>query len=262
MNTDKEYADMQAYVTGQLPPRRRRGFEERMNSDPTFRKKVEEHQELIDGLRQLGSEYQIRKRMDEVMAEQEKGVSADQTDEQPRAEPPIKVIPLGSPGRWQWAMAASVAAIFFIGGYYFLNRSHFENQSVYGDWYRSEMPVKAATPTDCPANLDAITQLYYRKQYRETLSALQNADSSAPCVQYYEGITYLALDESNTAIPLLQKATRSPDDLLRARAEWYLALTYLRADWRSDAQALLTTIAGKPDHPFQDQSRQVLNRLR
>ena len=124
------------------------------------------------------------------------------------------------------------------------------------------MPVKAASQADCPATLDAITQLYYRKQYRETLLTLQKTDSSAACVQYYQGITYLALDESGTAILLLQKATRSADDLLRTHAEWYLALAYLRADRRSDAQVLLTTIAGKPEHPFQDQSRQVLDRLR
>lgn len=253
MNTDKEYADMQAYVTGQLPPRRRRVFEERMNSDPDFRKKVEGHQELIDGLLQLGNEYRIRKKLEEMQAVQ---------PPPPNPEPLPQDLPISSLAPWRWVAAASVAVVLLMGGYYLLNLSHFQNQSVYSDWYRAEMPVKAATPTDCPAEIESITQLYYQKQYRETLSALQNVDSSATCVQYYRGMTYLALDKSSTAIPLLQKTVRSSDSLLRERAEWYLALAYLRADRRADAQTILMAIAGKPTHPFQDQSWRVVEQLR
>lgn len=59
--TPKEYADATAYVTRQLPPRRRRAFEQIVEADPRLRAFVERHQQLLDLLAVLGSRYQIRK---------------------------------------------------------------------------------------------------------------------------------------------------------------------------------------------------------
>jgi len=72
-----------------------------------------------------------------------------------------------------------------------------------------------------------------------------DSNRTAFYADYYAGISYLEQERNADAIGKLESAvTKSTDESFRLKAEWYLALAYLRSGDITKVNELLTKISG------------------
>src|SRR5687768_16639225 len=63
------YSQLDAFVKGTLSAEDRLSLEQRMQSDPVFRKQVEDHTRLIDGLKLYGRRQSMLNKLNEIPLE-------------------------------------------------------------------------------------------------------------------------------------------------------------------------------------------------
>jgi tetratricopeptide (TPR) repeat protein len=117
--------------------------------------------------------------------------------------------------------------------------------------------AEAFVPDDAPKNpnelLDDAFFYYASAQYKNAINAIDSAGSKAATrgnnaftpltnfyAQYYKGLSMMLLNNTAGAIPVLQQAAlQSPEAALKAKAQWYLALAYLKQEKIADAVSTL-----------------------
>jgi len=124
--------------------------------------------------------------------------------------------------------------------------------------------AQAFQPDDVPEDqggiLDDAFVYYQLRQYKNTIKAIDNADSKAPTrgnnfaapftdfyKLYYKALSLMSLNNATDAIPLLQQALQQkiPGDL-KSKTQWYLALAYLKLYKIADASATLQSVISNP----------------
>lgn len=109
-----------------------------------------------------------------------------------------------------------------------------------------------SVPADVAGPLRKALEPYKENDYNSALIALQKSktlakrgpDESDPratfYIDYYQAQSYMALDKIDKAVPMLKSAIKSvPDNLLKNKARWYLALAYLKLGELNNTEALL-----------------------
>ena len=113
-------------------------------------------------------------------------------------------------------------------------------------------------PDTLPANreepLKAGFELYEREQYKQAADALEDAGLELSVrgeetdrklarsyAAYYQALSCMTIGEDAQAISLLKGIT-APTDLLQAKADWYLALCYVRKNRIQEAMLLLRKV--------------------
>jgi hypothetical protein len=61
---------------------------------------------------------------------------------------------------------------------------------------------------------------------------------------------------------LLQSALATPSLVLRQKAEWILALAYVKNSQNEKALSILTRVSTSKAHPYQKLAQQVLQKIR
>lgn len=224
MIQDKDTRDMQAYVRGLLTSIRREKFEARLQDDLAFKAKFEEMLPIIEVFDEMHLEGQISTRVlkDDFISREN-----DIPNDNIKRLPFLRIV--------QFAAAASV--MILIGIYW---HDTTIDSRAYNSQYQAITGISAGSTNDeCP-NQDLLN-LYFDKKYQLLLDSLSKK-SQLPCVEFYKGMCYLGLEDASKAIPLISMGLRSEDLDIKQKAEWYLALAYLKNREGDRAKAQLRKI--------------------
>lgn len=241
------FYELEAYTERRMPLSERAAFDQRLRSDA----------DLQTALR----EYQLfRHSLDAIALKQQLNNLHDRLDQQGKLGPSPLVF---TPGRWSyptWMMAAaSVVLVLIASVLYVMYQQPTLSEQTFMAFYHPEPTARGSD--DCGPALTPGLQAYRATDYTGALRTFTRLPADQPCVHYYRGITQLAMGESDEAILNLKTARQTATGLIRQKADWYLALAYLRANQPDAARPLLDTLANAPGHPFSMVAQQAMNRM-
>ncbi len=266
--SEEQYELIEAYLTDELSEADRRSLEADMQTDAELRTEVERQRELRLGLRALGIQAALERVRAQYNATQRTGDSNVQSNAKPLLTPTSAVVrPLAN---WRyWAAAASVV----LGvGYFTYQQSGdrpadlaYADTSVPGqaDQLTKEFPTGTLPPASRQQLLDALAN-YKAGRYDAVIKRLNTLPADRQTIHYknyFLGLSHLANQQPTVAIPLLQKALAAPSPLLRQKAEWFLALAYVKNNQTEKALPTLKRISTDKAHPFQSLAQRVLQKI-
>lgn len=132
-------------------------------------------------------------------------------------------------------------------------------------------------PEDKPATLEDAFVHYESGDYKGAIAAIngnadlvfrddddQDKDKTTFYAHYYIAQSYLADNNPAKAIPALEKAiAESPDEVLKTKTQWYLALAYLKTGSLKRSEKLLRQIAkGNQEAGYKSKAGLLLKKLR
>jgi hypothetical protein len=132
-----------------------------------------------------------------------------------------------------------------------------------------------ATPENTEGNLEDAFTYYKNRDYTRAAAEFTNVDLNegtrdlepdtkltAFYADYYGGISYLAQGVTGKAINHLKKAAaKSFSNLYRNKAEWYLALAYLKTGDTKHSKELLIKISADKSAAYKSKSEKLLDEL-
>lgn len=257
--TEEQYELLEAYLQNELSPTDQVSFEKDIEADPELRAEVNRQREIRLGLRALGIQQALHR------AQMQYHDSLAVT--QPEADQQTVVRPLST---WRyWAAAASFVLISGIGYYAYQQTDSRQADLAYTETFRADdellkrFPSATVSPQTRKTFLDAIT--HYRsgnyERVVEQLRTLPADKQTIPYKNYLLGLSYLASKQSAEAIPFLIRAQKTSLPELHRKAEWFLALAYVKNNQKERALPILKRISTEPAHPFQSLAQRVLLKI-
>ena len=132
-------------------------------------------------------------------------------------------------------------------------------------------------PENTAGPLEDALAYYEKGDYKNTVASIETADLNTELrgqemdakhiifyAHYYKALSYLEETNAVKAIPELNNAIKeSPDSVLQIKAQWYLALAYLKSnDIEKSKELLLKIVSVKHENTFQLQALNLLSDLK
>ena len=246
--TFDRFDQFEAYTDNVLPADQRQLLEQQLSDDANLRAELNEYQ-------------MFRHSIEAVTLKQQLERLHVRLDRQGTLDNRPQPVPSAPPRRFRLVRIGAVLLLLAGFGLYWMTRSTSAEQTFVA-FYQPE-PV-ARGLADCGPELTPGLQAYRAEAYRQALVDFGRLPAHQPCVLYYWGLSHLAVGDAQQAIIELEQAVASqpePADLTRQKADWYLALAYLKANRIDQARNQLQSISNQPSHPFQNIARKALDKL-
>ncbi|WP_338874418.1 hypothetical protein WBJ53_02250 [Spirosoma sp. SC4-14] len=259
--SEEQYELIEAYLTGELSEKDKAAFENDMKTDAKLAGEVSRQRELRLGLRALGIERVLKR----AQADYKASVASDMSgvDNQVILRPLLN---------WRyWAVAASVAVLLSIGYYSYQVRADREAELAYneaftpesGDEFLKGFPSGNRSKTARKQLLDALAS-YKAGKYDQVIEKLITMPVDKQTIYYKNyllGLSYLANNQALESISLLKMAMQAPDAKLQQKAEWILALAYVKSNENELAEPILSKISNDEANPFRSLAQKVLKKI-
>lgn len=263
---------IELYLEGKLQGDALATFTREMETNPSLKAEVADYKEIISGIKLSGEKDFIA-----LVAQWEKDIRAtenanvqktitdtpdnqsNKSKEEPKKEGVKKPF---HPMRWAmgFAAAACIAVILFVGNYLFLGKD--STAELFNENFE---PYNAVMQTRGDGNeLEQAMAKYTAKDYQAAIVLYENILKNSPdssVVNFYAGLSYLALNNPQNADNQLQKVVKSENELFAEKAEWYMALSALKQDNKSLAKERLEAIRQKEGHEFRVKAENLLKEL-
>ena len=241
MTTDEFDIDkLRDYLLGKLGDEELIAFQTRMENEPEFKKEAIIHTAILAGIEQH-FDHALKQRL--------------QHEER---KPWLSI----KKALWL-AIAASVTITLVVAFLFLFDRPGGPDlfQQYYKPYYNviSHYRRGDETKTD---TYDVAFQFYERKEYQEAIQNLGDLLKDHPNdqnLQFYLGLSYLAIGKSNSASLHLKKIAQS-DHKLAEPAAWYLGLSYLQADDQQNATVIFSEIV-KNNSSYRQRAQEILEKL-
>jgi len=251
-NLEKE---IEAYLTGEMTSEEQQLFEKKVAANPDIRKELELYQEMhtiFDDtnweLTDMSSQHSKLKEH-ETFLKSQKGKSIatsirNAEDNYFQERPKNRV-------RQLIVYAGSIAAIFIIGVFVFLQlHKNIDAKSLYAK-HKNWQELPSLTLRDLRTDLAEAEKLFKQQKYQEAFiifSKYQTENDSIlnPQVLLYIGVTQLELHKNEKAIESFETLLHS-NTLDASKADWYLALTYLKLEEIGQAKKHLEQLVKTPN---------------
>jgi hypothetical protein len=263
MLSQDQFELIEAYLNQQLSPTDKQSFEQELTDDVSLRRHVATYRTLRQGLTELAIEQRVKQAHQRYKARPD--------IEQVTIDTPVRpLVPIRTQPTWvRWAAAASVLLTISVGIYWyqrtqqpaFLSYADSSLQQT-DDQLTKSLPASLTAP-DRQQLLSAI-RAYKVGQYGAVIDQLRipAADrNSEPYRRYFLGLSYLANKQSAEAIRPLQDAVSTATGTLRQKADWFLALAYLKNDQPSLAKPILERVRADTEHPYRQLAVDLMGRL-
>ena len=234
------------YIEDKLNIDEKEIFERQLIEDPLLKEEVQQYKTVIGGIRSV----ERLKMLNEIKV-------ADA--EMPRALKTVSLFDFSNSRKesFYW-IAASIIMVLCIGGYWFINQEK-KSDELFTQYFT---PDKSKLKRLSPEASDN----YQKGNYAAAIKALNNLQSSFDDTTeatnlFYKGNSYLALKEPDKAIECFKKVIESPNGVYKKESEWYLALSYVKAKKFNKARPILKRISENNDHPYQQDAKDVLDKM-
>lgn len=259
--TEEQFELIEAYLKNELSALDRASFEQDLAADAELRAEVNHQRDFRLGLRALGIQRALEQ------ASSQYNASAGTTTRV--LESTTVVRPLSM---WRyWAAAASVAVMLGVGYYAYQQTAGRQADIAYaesapsdtdGEWLRS-FPSRTVS-TQTRTQLLGAFRNYKAGKYDDVIQQLKTLPADKKTVYYKNyllGLSHLANKQPTVAIPLLRQAQTAPVLQIRQKAEWFLALAYVKNDQKERALPILKRISTDKAHPFHTLAQRVLRKI-
>lgn len=246
MTDNTELAELiDNYLAGNLNQKEKTAFETRLSNEAGLTEQVVLHQKAVAGIKAASR----AKLLAAIQAE-------DATMDVYQA--PTNIVSLNRNTRYRIYWVAAAVVLLLIPLFLFLERDR-SSEKLFSQYF---------APYDVPATGDssassAALQHYEKENYALALplwEKMLGKNPSDAAAQFYTGNSQLALNHTQDAIASFEAVIEQAPNQYVEEAEWYLALSYLKANRTGKARQSLKKIAASP-HPYQQQARQVLGKL-
>ena len=226
------------YLNNRLSKEEKDSIENRLESDPQFKEQFEINKSLLEGI-----EYHFDKQLKQSFKDRE-----------------IKL------KKRKLSLVLAVAASFLVIAIFSyrawdINPNHTE---VFLKYYKPYYNVVDEPKRDSFLLADDASafQLYDKGEYRKAIGGLQSALTRNPQnahASFYLGLSYLALDQPDSAVRYLNKSYQG-ESALSEPAQWYLGLAYLKSGRTEEAKKVFKEIANTRGG-YRDRAESILEDL-
>lgn len=240
----------EAYTNQTLPEPQRQALDQQLRQDASLREELLDYQHFKHSIDAVTLKQQLERLHTQL--DQQGELVTDDRPAQRLVQPPRL-----RRQRMMPTVAALLVVLVGLSWYWFSRPSL--SEETFQTYYQPDAPTRGKAT--CGPELIPGIDAYRARKYAQALEQFERVPTSQPCVRYYVGVAQLALGHTAEARTALESARQPGPDvpvLIRQKAEWYLALTYLKADRPADAQRQLAAITEQPIHPFRNVAQRAL----
>ena len=235
---------LEAYYQGSLSKEEVRTLEKRMEADSAFQEEAREWLFILaEGFQPTSNELERRTTLKSKLEAIEAGMSSQGK--------PTSISMHAS--MWKIAMAACLVLI--VGLYFVFNSQEKE-------WDIPHLPIEnaAVLSTQLSPGEQAYEAKNYDKAWPLLVEEIQSPNDSLNML--YAGVAALQAGEPGKALEYLGYIVRSPEWIdYRPEADWYRALSYLVLDDWETAKIVLEQISQDPQHPYYEEAKERIGTI-
>lgn len=262
--------EIEQYLADELSAVERSAFESRMQSEPEFAAHVEAVREILLGI-EVEGDNQLRNQVTQVLKDYKK--SRQEVTEESKTIIRTMESKNTQTGKW-WLVAASAVIVLGLGYYYFMPGQDMSMDDVYAEYYSPDQEgaqdlidnsSTAGLVDSTKGRKDTLVQAlvsYRSDKYQQAISMLSVYSVNYPEdieAKYFLGLSYLAIENYNRAVEVLQPLLQSDDYEVMDDARYYLALSYTRfVDNEDNTIKLLEQIVADPDSSWKQEADNML----
>lgn len=270
---------IEMYLEGQLQGTDLAAFEQEMKEDVALQNEVAEYRELIQGIRLAGQNefvHLVHTWEKELVAAEliaEKGTAqvtaSNQNNTNVMGSAAGKVVemkPVKGTSRFKWvyqlAAAACVLVLVGVGVMQFIGST--DETKLYNNNFK-HLSATFVERDDSVSLLTEAVSLYDKKQYAAANPKFDSFLAKDPNnieANLYAGISHLAVDEADKAIPLFRKVIDNQNENFMEPAQWYLALALMKNKDKNGSMAVLEEIRNTPGHEYREDAKTLLRKMK
>ena len=233
------------FLAGKLTQNEEDAFNEKLEVDPDFKRLFEEHNSFLRGL-----EFGFNKELKAQLQEEDRKMA------------PFKLSK--GPTKQAYFILSGIAAgiVLLITFVYLFNNGESNHLELYASNFEAypniEMPLSRSDQS-----IQNPYALYERGEYQaalEKLNLLASEDPLAPAPLFYAGQCQLILEDYGSALNSFKVLSEMADSKYSKPVTWYLGLTYLRLDKRTEATEVFEVLSNGSGK-YAEQSKAILMSL-
>ena len=252
------------YVRGNLDEPEQQLFQAQMQQDESLRQEVEDIRIAQSLLRHYGLRNEIKAvRAAMKQEEKDKAITANEAPASPISAETKPVIDneRSSSGRsitmYPWTGRIAASLVLLIVGFLAIQFATLSPEQLYEEKMRSEAPYLGLSNRSMEDREDTIADQvrtqYQFGNYDEVIRLYGELESPTFAETFYLGYAYLQTEETDQAIASFQKVIDDPHAfMIKDKAEYYLALSYLQDGQVDPAASILERIHSNQDHDYED----------
>lgn len=237
MNEQEKFELIEKYLQGEFNEEEKKAIEQRMAEDPKFWQEVNLHQSL-DRFLQNQEEIDLREKIDEISREQ--------------------------PGS-SWfsykslAIAASISLLVLISFFFMIDKRSTDTKQLFAESF-DPYPMVLAQRDEASGSraYHLAINAYLDQNYQEAIENFEQLivrDTLVILSKFYQGISYLALNQPDAALENLQEVRASDQEFLHQQALWYMGLGYLLNENQKKALSTLNQLSGYDNYKNEEAQR-------
>ena len=258
MNLSDNELLIQHYLDGTLTGEDLQRFQQKLDQDGEFAREVEDYEMLHRGLEGIGAE---------MFAGEVKEWEQDFQEKPSFSPTPSKEGTRGSFQRYYYAIAAAVTLLIMVWFFWPATQPSQDPQQLFAEYYEpyGEMiRERGDTLSGVKELLLEGIEAYQRREYPiavERLAAYNQKRPKDHRVFMYLAISHLEMQQYAQAEQYFSQAMQHPD--YRQQAQWYQALSFMRANQLDRAMSLLQEIRDiDPPHYQRQRAIELLDRIK
>lgn len=236
---------IEAYLNNELTAEDKATFENRLNADKDLVAELALHKQI----RGFVKENEVQQLKNQVKVWLQEEVAFVPSEMKVVKKPFLSISGLAR-------IAAILAVVLGIGWFYFSDKNPEMTAEVAQDKYFTELLAQNPGTLQGDDQRSVWIQAFSEKNYDQVILTIEKKQEKTPEEIYYLGLSYSAKGNYAKAIEQLSMKTLQ-DSVYAEKAEWAIALIYLKQDDKPKAKALLQKIA-KSNSEFAEKAKALL----
>lgn len=238
----EEFDQIEKYLAGQLTASEISIFEKKVREEPEWAEKVKEVKLLLLGIK----ENELKTRLQTIHSQMTSDASL-------QTEAPVR-----SMGSRRWLAAASILVVAALATWWLVSRQD-PYEKLYSTYYTPDPGLPTTMSVAGNYQFDKGMVAFKAGDYTEALQIwgpMANTTPSNDTVNYFLGVTQLALQQHDKALALLKPIANDANRPFYKDACWYTGLVLLRQGKPEAA----TPFIQKSNHPGSTELIQEINK--
>ena len=241
MDEKTKFDLIEKYLQGEFSEEERKAIEQKIAEDPELWAETNLHKGLNQFL-QNQDEIELRNQLQKIEKERF------------RKDRPYLT----------YGIAASVSLLILFGIFFWYNQQQMETAEIFVAHFEPyPMVLNERNVSQENEVLQLAINAYLDQDYQQAITyfdELIRRDTLVVLAEFYQGISYLGLDQPQKSIEKLSEVKDSDQVLLQQQSLWYLGLSYLLLEEQEKALSTFTELAGYENYK-QEEAQKIIGQL-